>query len=282
MQELSDQGYRSIYLTDDHFLLKRKRIADICNGIIDRKLKFHWGCEGRVDSMGIEALPLMGKAHCDMLAYGIESGTQKMLDRLGKRQKLEQIELAVGEAKRHGIARVHGFFVIGWPGETAEDIRETFRFAARLPTRHLRLQPAGRLPGNAALERVRQPRDRRRRPGLGQDLQVLRHRPGHGPQRRGQRAADEGLRVAAPDPHRAEPGEDLGAPPHLQPAHAGPRPLPAHQRPVPQEGRARARPAGADGGRRDQGPGPAGELSPPAAPPTRPGPRSRPRRARCR
>jgi len=133
MQELSDQGYRSIYLTDDHFLLKKQRIADICNGIIDRKLQFHWGCEGRVDSMGIEALPLMGKANCDMLAYGVESGTQKMLDRLGKRQKIEQIELAVGEAKRNGIARVHGFFVIGCPGETAEDIRETFRFAARLP-----------------------------------------------------------------------------------------------------------------------------------------------------
>ncbi|MGA8891685.1 MAG: radical SAM protein [Anaeromyxobacteraceae bacterium] len=133
MQQLSDQGYRSIYLTDDHFLLKRKRIADICNGIIDRKLQFHWGCEGRVDSMGIEALPLMGRANCDMLAYGVESGTQKMLDRLGKRQKIEQIELAVGEAKRNGIARVHGFFVIGCPGETSEDIRETFRFAARLP-----------------------------------------------------------------------------------------------------------------------------------------------------
>jgi anaerobic magnesium-protoporphyrin IX monomethyl ester cyclase len=133
MQELSDQGYRSIYLTDDHFLLKRQRIADICNGIIDRKLAFRWGCEGRVDSVGVDQLPLMGRARCDMLAYGVESGTQKMLDRLGKRQRIEQIEHAVGEAKRHGIARVHGFFVIGSPGETAEDIRETFRFAARLP-----------------------------------------------------------------------------------------------------------------------------------------------------
>jgi radical SAM superfamily enzyme YgiQ (UPF0313 family) len=132
MQQLSDQGYRSIYLTDDHFLLKKKRIGDICNGIVDRKLQFHWGCEGRVDSVGVDQLPLMGKARCDMLAYGVESGTQKMLDRLGKRQKLEQIEHAVAEAKRHGIARVHGFFVIGCPGETAEDIRETFRFAARL------------------------------------------------------------------------------------------------------------------------------------------------------
>jgi len=132
MQQLSDQGYRSIYLTDDHFLLKRKRIGAICNGIIERKLAFTWGCEGRVDSMGVEQLPLMGKAGCNMLAYGVESGTQKTLERLQKRQTLEQVEHAVSEAKRCGIARVHGFFVIGAPGETAADIRETFRYAARL------------------------------------------------------------------------------------------------------------------------------------------------------
>jgi len=132
MQELSDQGYRSVYLTDDHFLLKRQRIQDICNGIIERKLQFRWGCEGRVDSVGVEQLPLLARARCDMLAFGVEAGTQTTLDRLRKRQTLAQVKHAVGEAKRHGIDRVHGFFVIGCPGESAGDIRETFRFAARL------------------------------------------------------------------------------------------------------------------------------------------------------
>src|SRR5512138_1721149 len=132
MQELSAQGYRSIYLTDDHFLLKRHRISDICNGIIERGLKFHWGCEGRVDSVGVDHLALMAKARCDMLAYGVEAGSQKTLDRLGKKQTLAQVEHAVAEAKKHGITRVHGFFVIGCPGETAAEVRETFRFAARL------------------------------------------------------------------------------------------------------------------------------------------------------
>jgi radical SAM superfamily enzyme YgiQ (UPF0313 family) len=132
MQQLSDRGYRSIYLTDDHFLLQRKRIAAICNGIIDRNLRFSWGCEGRVDSVGVDQLPIMAKAQCNWLAFGVEAGTQKMLDRLEKRQTLAQVEHAVSEAKRNGIARVHGFFVIGGPGETADDIRETFRYAARL------------------------------------------------------------------------------------------------------------------------------------------------------
>jgi anaerobic magnesium-protoporphyrin IX monomethyl ester cyclase len=132
MQMLNDQGYRSIYLTDDHFLLKRKRIETICQGIIDRKLEFRWGCEGRVDSTAVEELSMMGKANCRMLAFGIESGSQKVLDRLQKNQKIAQVENAISEAKKHGIDTAHGFFVLGSPGETEEEMLESFRFAARL------------------------------------------------------------------------------------------------------------------------------------------------------
>jgi radical SAM superfamily enzyme YgiQ (UPF0313 family) len=132
LQELNDQGYRSIYLTDDHFLINRKRIDAVCRGIIDRKLEFHWGCEGRVDSVGMDQLPVMREAGCDFLAFGVEAGTQKILDRLKKKQTPEQVERAVREAKRQGIGRVHGFFVVGSPDETEADILESFRFAARL------------------------------------------------------------------------------------------------------------------------------------------------------
>ncbi|HTV62347.1 MAG TPA: radical SAM protein [Verrucomicrobiae bacterium] len=132
MQQLHDMGYRSIYLTDDHFLLKRERITAICQGIIDHKFEFKWGCEGRVDSVAVDQLPIMGKANCNFLAFGVESGTQKILDRLDKRQTLAQIEHAVSEAKRCGIERAHGFFLVGSPGETEADILESFRFCARL------------------------------------------------------------------------------------------------------------------------------------------------------
>jgi radical SAM superfamily enzyme YgiQ (UPF0313 family) len=132
MRELNDMGYRSIYFTDDHFLLKRKRIKEICNGIIKRKLEFRWGCEGRVDSVAIDQLAIMTEANCNVLMFGVEAGTQKVLDRLNKKQTLEQIEYAINDAKHHGIARTHGSFIIGSPGETEEDILESFRFAARL------------------------------------------------------------------------------------------------------------------------------------------------------
>lgn len=132
LQELNDLGYRSIYLTDDHFLINRQRIDGICRGIIERKLEFHWGCEGRVDSVGIEQLPVMRQAGCDFLAFGVEAGTLKVLNRLNKKQTPAQVEHAVREAKRQGIGRVHGFFVVGSPDETEADLLESFRFAARL------------------------------------------------------------------------------------------------------------------------------------------------------
>lgn len=132
MQQLNDEGYRSIYLTDDQFLLNRKRIDAICQGIIDRKLKFNWGCEGRVDSVATDQFPIMARANCNFLAFGVEAGTQKVLDRLRKMQTLEQVEHAVSEAKRNGIETIHGFFLIGSPEETEEEILESFRFAARL------------------------------------------------------------------------------------------------------------------------------------------------------
>lgn len=132
LQQLNDQGYRSLCFTDDHFLVNRTRTDAICQGIIERQLQFHWSCEGRVDSAAVDQLGLMRQANCHALAFGVEAGTQKILTRLNKRQTLAQIERAVTQAKRQGIARVHGFFVVGSPDETAADILESFRFAARL------------------------------------------------------------------------------------------------------------------------------------------------------
>src|SRR5664280_1799678 len=132
LQQLNDEGYRSLYLTDDHFLINRKRISGICQGIIDRKLQFNWGCEGRADAVGMDQLPILKEARCNFLAFGVEAGTQRILDRLKKKQTLAQVEGAVSAAKRHGIARVHGFFVVGSPDETEADMKESFRFAARL------------------------------------------------------------------------------------------------------------------------------------------------------
>jgi radical SAM superfamily enzyme YgiQ (UPF0313 family) len=131
-KELQAQGYGAVYFVDDHFLLKPKRIEAICEGINREGVTIEWGCEGRVDSVAQHLFPAMAKAHCRTIMFGVESGSQKVLDRLNKEQTLGEIESAVTNAKNAGIEIVHGFFVVGTPDETEEDIRSTFDFAARL------------------------------------------------------------------------------------------------------------------------------------------------------
>src|SRR2546425_343906 len=132
-KHLQALGYGSVYFVDDHFLLQPKRIEAICKGLNDYGITIEWGCEGRVDSVAQHLFPAMAKAHCRTIMFGIESGSQKILDRLKKEQTLAEVNTAVMNAKRAGIEIVHGFFTVGNPDETVEDMQATFDFASRLP-----------------------------------------------------------------------------------------------------------------------------------------------------
>ena len=132
LRQLQEDGYGAVSFADDQFLFWPKRIEAICQGIADHGIGLRWGCEGRVDSKCAELFPLMAASGCKSLAFGVESGSQKVLDRIRKNQTIEQIEQAVNGAKRAGVETVHAFFLIGCPDETPEDIRQTFRLASRL------------------------------------------------------------------------------------------------------------------------------------------------------
>ncbi|HYM37219.1 MAG TPA: radical SAM protein, partial [Nitrospiraceae bacterium] len=132
-KHLQALGYGSVYFVDDHFLLQPKRIEAICKGVVDNGITIQWGCEGRVDSVAQHLFPAMARSHCRTIMFGIESGSQKILDRLQKEQTLAEVKQAVVNAKRAGIEIVHGFFTVGNPDETVEDMNATFDLASRLP-----------------------------------------------------------------------------------------------------------------------------------------------------
>ena len=131
-KHLMDQGYGSVYFVDDHFLLQPKRIEAMCDGLIAMKNTIKYGLEGRVDSVAQHLFPKLAKSGCRTIMFGIESGSQKILDRLKKEQTLKEIETAVTNAKNAGIEIVHGFFVVGIPDETEADLRATFDFASKI------------------------------------------------------------------------------------------------------------------------------------------------------
>lgn len=122
--------------------------AEFCQKLIEKGLnkKISWLCEFRVDYADLELLKLMKRAGCKRLAFGIESGNQKILDNIKKGITLKQAENAVRLAKKIGI-EIIAYFIIGLPGETKETARQTIDFAKKLNPDYVKFNLAVPYPG---------------------------------------------------------------------------------------------------------------------------------------
>ncbi|MCE5210782.1 MAG: radical SAM protein, partial [Deltaproteobacteria bacterium] len=116
---------------DYDFCMDRRRIEDICDGIIESRLDITWACRTRVDYVDETLLRKMRMAGCSRIYFGIESGVQEILDRLNKGIRLQQIRDTIEATKGVGI-RALGFFLVGSPGETQETFSQTVKFAKSL------------------------------------------------------------------------------------------------------------------------------------------------------
>ena len=124
-------GIKHFRINEDNFVLFKKRLDEICNSIIKEKLKISWSCFARVDSINPEMLKLMKKAGCYQISYGIESGSQKILDVEKKNVTLEKIERAVKLTRKAKIKTI-GFNMIGHPLETVETMQATIDFNKKI------------------------------------------------------------------------------------------------------------------------------------------------------
>lgn len=119
---------RNISFRDSIFNLKKKRIKEVCQLIIDRGLNISWECNGRVNSVDEDLLRTMKAAGCYQIQYGVESGNQEVLNNAERNTTIEQIKEGFRLTKKAGL-EVHGYFMIGLPGETKETIKETIKLA---------------------------------------------------------------------------------------------------------------------------------------------------------
>ncbi len=126
-----DYNLQNFYFFDDIFTVKNDRAAQICREIIKRKLKLRWSCGTRVDCVSFDLLKLMKKAGCWMIAYGVESGNQEVLNKNNKGFNLPQAEKAVRETQKAGIC-AYAMMVLGLPGETKKTVQTTFKFIDNL------------------------------------------------------------------------------------------------------------------------------------------------------
>ncbi len=132
IQQLYDLGVHHIHMYADLFTVNREQVVELCRLLIEKGPKITWTCNSRVDYVDEEMLTLMGKAGCNLISWGIESGNEMILKKAHKGYRMEQAYNALRWAHKAGIKN-WGYFIIGLPGETVETIRETIEFSKKLP-----------------------------------------------------------------------------------------------------------------------------------------------------
>lgn len=140
-------GVDQFLFWSESFTLSKEFVREVCNEIIATGKQFRWVCNSRVDSVNRELLHLMKAAGCWMIGYGIESGSQEILDAMGKRTTISQAINAVGWAKEAGL-EVTGHLIVGFPSEDRSTINKTIKFAKQLDLDYAQFYCAVPFPGS--------------------------------------------------------------------------------------------------------------------------------------
>jgi radical SAM superfamily enzyme YgiQ (UPF0313 family) len=146
-------GIREIQFRDDNFTAFRKRLMEFCRLLTEDRLDLVWSCAGRIDMINEEILKVMKDAGCWQIWYGIESGSQRILDLINKKTTLPMIRQSIELTARAGIHSC-GFFMIAHPTETTEEIEQTIRFATTLPIQEAHFSITTPFPGSELYRRA--------------------------------------------------------------------------------------------------------------------------------
>lgn len=135
VEELSflhdEYGKKEIEFLDDTFTLDQQRVHEIADLIQREGLDISWSASSRVDTFPAQAAHHMAKAGCHTVYFGIESGSQKTLNAMGKGITLQQSVTAVHNAQQAGLSTL-GSFIIGFPDEDSQDVNTTIRFSKKV------------------------------------------------------------------------------------------------------------------------------------------------------
>jgi radical SAM superfamily enzyme YgiQ (UPF0313 family) len=147
----NDYGVREFHIVDDMFNFYKNRVFEFCQGIKDRNLDISYTFPNglRLNQLDRETLQMMKDTGAYAFTVGIESGSQRILDTMKKGLTLELIEEKVNLINAVGL-EPSGFFIIGYPGETVDDINATIQFAKRLKLKRAHFSNFLPLPGTEA------------------------------------------------------------------------------------------------------------------------------------
>ncbi len=129
---------RNVFFEDDNLTLNLKRFEAICDGLIARKIRIGWETPNgvRADCLTMELLKKMKQSGCKSVFVGVESGDQQILDKvICKSLDLNRVVEFAKNSRKVGL-KTGAFYIIGFPGETKENMQRTVDFALELKRRY--------------------------------------------------------------------------------------------------------------------------------------------------
>ncbi len=150
---LEKYSIRSVYFDDDTFNINREHVFAIANGFIDRKWDIPWGIMARADHMDQEMLEILAQSGLWGVKYGIETGSQEIVNRCGKKLDLQKVAHICRLTKQLGI-KMHLTFAFGLPGETRDTARQTIDFALAMNPDSVQFSIATPFPGSPFFEEM--------------------------------------------------------------------------------------------------------------------------------
>jgi anaerobic magnesium-protoporphyrin IX monomethyl ester cyclase len=146
-------GIRNIKIADEMFVLNRKHVLGICEGLIRRKYDLNIWAYARVDTVKEGMLDALREAGFAWLALGIEAGSERVRAGVDKRFDQQQVFEVVGQVRAAGI-NVIGNYIFGLPEDDAETMRATLDLAVELNCEFANFYSAMAYPGSPLYERA--------------------------------------------------------------------------------------------------------------------------------
>ncbi|MGH7805196.1 MAG: B12-binding domain-containing radical SAM protein, partial [Candidatus Binatia bacterium] len=154
-RHLVDLGVRHIIFYDDLFTVKKKRVVELCEAMARARFPFTWSCNSHPNLLDAQTMQLMHRAGCWQIAYGIESGSQKILDVVKREVRLPRMRETLRMTRDAGI-RAKGYLMIGHPTETVDTLEETAEFLADVELDLAQVTKFTPYPGTPSYARIRE------------------------------------------------------------------------------------------------------------------------------
>jgi radical SAM superfamily enzyme YgiQ (UPF0313 family) len=139
---------------DASFTLNRKRVAELCERLTAEKLNVSWECLTRLDLLDDDLIPRMKAGGCVTIRIGIESGNEKLLNKMRRKTNLDQIREAARMLHKHNVYWT-AYFMFGVPGETRETIEDSLRLITEIDPPFVTIARYSLIPGTEMYEEVK-------------------------------------------------------------------------------------------------------------------------------